>query len=459
MAWMPGTIETDGSGAPIPPQTTISPSSHPRRMTEAVTLRWQRLSGTPGAVRASVVAAALLWAASAVTWTLECLRIHRTDSGLGWDLVTSWRAEQAFVHGSQPYSLADTHHRLFLYPPSSLILMRPIALFSLHGVAVWGLVATAAMTWAAVMISAAALGRRWWGLTAAIVVFALRFAQPVVAELGLENVTVLCTLALAAFFLFAKKDQWVWAAVAIGVTLSIKPLLLPVLVIFVLVRQWRGLAVAVAIPAVLNVVAFAVVTDPSAVFAKLPSLLNRSGTGVQLNSAWVDVLRSFGVPDYATILIRLATVAIVLVAAWWSWQRLDDFVLRVVTTTSLLLIGTYLAGTLSENHFMLTLVPLAMTVILPRSPMRSVAAWLGVLLFMGLTPPGSVLGLDAGANLSAWRAFGMILVVLSVLVTLGRRRSSRSPRTPHDRPSAAGGPELTATTPDSAGAVREALAR
>jgi hypothetical protein len=173
----------------------------------------------------------------------------------------------------------------------------------------------------------------------------------------------------------------------------------------------------------------------------------------------VDVLRSFGVPDYATILIRLATVAIVLVAAWWSWQRLDDFVLRVVTTTSLLLIGTYLAGTLSENHFMLTLVPLAMTVILPRSPMRSVAAWLGVLLFMGLTPPGSVLGLDAGANLSAWRAFGMILVVLSVLVTLGRRRSSRSPGSSNERPSAAGGPELTATTPDSAGAVREALAR
>ena len=80
-----------------------------------------------------------------------------------------------------------------------------------------------------------------------------------------------------------------------------------------------------------------------------------------------------------------------LVAAWWSWHRLDDFVLRVVTTTSLLLIGTYLAGTLSESHFMLTLVPLAMTVVLRRIPDAMVAAWLGVLLFMGLTPPGSVL--------------------------------------------------------------------
>jgi arabinofuranan 3-O-arabinosyltransferase len=283
-----------------------------------------------------------------------------------------------------------------------------------------------------------------------------------VAELGLENVTVVCALALSAFFLFAKKDQWVWAAVAIGVTLSLKPLLLPVLIVFVLVKRWRALAVAIAIPAVLNIVAFAVVADPSAVFAKLPSLLNRSGTGVQLNSAWVDVMRSFGMPDYATILIRLATVAIVLVAAWWSWQRLDDFILRVITTTSLLLIGTYLAGTLSENHFMLTLVPLAMTVILPDSPMRSVPAWVGVLLFMGLTPPGSLLGLDVGANLSAWRAFGMILIVLSVLVTLGRGRlSARSRDTARDRPGAAEGlPKVAGQQqPDADATVREALAR
>ena len=42
----------------------------------------------------------------------------------------------------------------------------------------------------------------------------------------------------------------------------------------------------------------------------------------------------------------------------------------------------------------------------------------------------------------------MILVVLSLLVTLGRRRSSRSPGS-STRPSAAGGPEHTATTPDT----------
>jgi arabinofuranan 3-O-arabinosyltransferase len=366
------------------------------------------------------------WAASAVTWTLLCIRLDRHDTGLGWDLVTSWRAERVFAHGGQPYSLAATDHRLFLYPPSALLVDRPIAALSLREVQVIGLVATAALIWIGVMVASAALGRRWWGLTAAVVVFALRWAQPTVAELGVENVTVLCALALAAFYLFTQKGHWVPAGVAIGLTLSIKPLLLPVLLVFVLARRWRALAVAIAIPAVLNAAAFAVVADPSAVFAKLPSLLNRSGSGVLLNSAWVDVMRIFDMPELATLLVRLATVALAVVGAWWSWQELGDLRLRLITTTSVLLIGTYLAGTLSENHFMLTLVPLAMTVVLPGAPMRWVTGWIGVLLFMGLTPPGSLLGLSTAANLSSFRAFGMTLALLTIVVALGYGRFARS---------------------------------
>jgi hypothetical protein len=55
----------------------------------------------------------------------------------------------------------------------------------------------------------------------------------------------------------------------------------------------------------------------------------------------------------------------------------------------------------------------------------------------------------------------MILVVLSVLVTLCRRRlSDRSTDSSHVRPSAAVSlPEVTAANPDTAGTVREALAR
>lgn len=422
---MPGTIEADGCGASASPQPNPSSGSRTREAPITLKSRCRDFSSSPAGVHLAVVATIALWATSAVTWTLLCLRVDRTDAGLGWDLVTSWRAERAFARGAQPYLLGATDHRLYLYPPSALLVLRPLAALSLHEVQVLGLVATAVMSWAAVMISASVLGRRWWGLTAAVVVFALSWAEPLVAELGLENVTVVCTLALAAFYLLTARGRWMPAGIAIGLTLAVKPLLLAVLLVFVLARKWRALAVTIAIPAVLNAAAFVVVRDPGAVFAKLPSLLNRTGTGALLNSAWVDVMASLGAPDLVTILVRIVTLGAVIVSVWWSWEQIDDSVLSRITITSMLLIGTYLAGTLSENHFMLTLVPLAMTAVIPGSPMRWPSAWVGLLLLMGLTPPGSLLGLNSAANLSVFRAFGMSLVVLSVLAALGSRRAGR----------------------------------
>jgi arabinofuranan 3-O-arabinosyltransferase len=422
MRAMPGTIETDGRGAPARPDWTPSGGSHTKGARRSLNDRWLRFGSARSRATLAGAATIVVWAASALTWALQCLRIDRTDGTLGWDLIASWRAEVVFAHGGQPYSTAATDNRLFLYPPSALLVDRPIAWMSLHQVAVFGLVATALLMWATIMISAAVLGRRWWGLTAGVVVLAVGFAPAMTDELKLTNVTVVCALALALFYLLTVKGHWVTAGVAIGLTLSVKPLLLPVLLVFVLARRWRALAVTVAIPAVLNAAAFLVVKDPGAVFSKLPSLLDRSGSGIFFNSAWVDVMRSFAVPDDVTILVRLVTIVLGLLAAWWSWRRLEDPVLRVITTSSILLIGTYLAGTLSESHFMLTLVPLAMTVVVRASPMRWVTAWIGVLVFMGLTPPGSFLHLNTDANFSAFRAFGMTLVLLTVLGVLASRR-------------------------------------
>ncbi|HXY44356.1 MAG TPA: glycosyltransferase family 87 protein [Acidimicrobiales bacterium] len=426
---MPGTIEGDGRGAPARSRLSASGSTHPPTALSALKGRWQRFRTTATASVVATVATVVAWGAAALTWTLQCLHDSRGGPNLGWDLVTCWRAERVFARGGQPYSLAATGHRLFLYPPSALLVLRPLAELSLHDVQLLGLAATAALMWAAVMISAAVLGRRWWGLAAALVLLALVFAEPLLAELSLENVTIICTFGLVAFYVLATRGHWASAGLVIGLTLAVKPLLLVVLLVFVLARRWRALIVTLAVPAVLNAVAFAVVKDPSEVFSKLPSLLNRSGSGVFLNSAWVDVLRTLGVPDAITILVRLATVALVLVVAWWSWQQLDDTPVRIITTSSVLLIGSYLAGTLSENHFMLTLVPLAMTAVVAGAPMRWLSAWIGVLLLMGLTPPGSLLGLNAPANLSAGRAFGMALVLLTVGAALGYRRlASRKAR-------------------------------
>jgi arabinofuranan 3-O-arabinosyltransferase len=420
---MPGTIETDGPGASERPLPETVPRLDTLPTPAARGARWPRLTATGASSKFTVAATVVMWAASAISWTLTSLRVRNEyGSGLGRDLVTVWRAEVVFAHGGQPYSQAATAHRLYLYPPSSLLVLRPLAVLSLHEVTVLGLAVTAGLAWAMVMITSAALGRRWWGLTSAIVVFALGWAQPMVAELSLENVTVICALALAGFFLLASQDRYIAAGAVIGLSLAVKPLLLPVLLVFVLARKGRALCLAIVIPAVLNAIAFALVSNPNQVWSKLPSLLNRSGIGVELNSAWVGV--AHGLPVGATVLIRLATAAVALAGTWWSWQQIADPATRLVTTTSVLLIGTFLAGTLSENHFMLTLVPLAMTMVVPGAPTRRVACGIGVLLVMGLTPPGSMFGLNSEANLSAFAAFGMALVLVSIVAVLGRHRLS-----------------------------------
>jgi arabinofuranan 3-O-arabinosyltransferase len=388
--------------------------------------------------RAAGTATVLAWLLAAWSW-VGLYRMTDRGSGLGWDLLTTWRAEKVFAHGGAPYAV-----KAFLYPPSCLLLLRPLGSLTRHQLTVGGLVVTLVVAWVSVMLGALALGRKWWGLTAAVTVWLLHFTEAMRGELSLENVTVLGALALTCFYLFALRGHWMAAGAAIGVSLAIKPLLVVVLLVFVLARQWKALALAVAIPAVLNVVGFLVVADPGQVWSKLPSLLNRSGFGINFNSAWVDVVRTLGLPVGVSWLLRLTTVGVALAAALLAWRRCTDERQRLVTTASALLIGSFLAGTLSEYHFMLTLVPLAMTVSIPRSPVRTVTGAVGMIWTMGvLIPPSALLGLNLTANHSAFRAFGMSLVLITTLVLLVRRRPG-AVTTQADRAGTAGSSEAPA---------------
>jgi arabinofuranan 3-O-arabinosyltransferase len=387
-------------------------------MVARLTGRLQGIRAPRPAVGALTLAA---WSLAVFSW-IGLYRLTDRGSGLGWDLLTTWRAERVFAHGGAPYSV-----KAFLYPPSCLLLLRPLGSLTRHQLTVGGLAGTLVIAWVSVMLSAHALGKRWWGITAALTIWLLHFTEAMRGELSLENVTVLGFLALGACYVLALRGHWVAAGTAIGLSLAIKPLLLVVLLVFVLARQWKALVVAVVIPAVLNAVAFGVVADPGQVWSKLPSLLNRAGYGINFNSAWVDVARILGLPVGVSILLRLATVALAVVGALLAWSRLDDPRLQLVTTTSLLLIGSFLAGTLSEYHFMLTLVPLEMTLILRGSPMRTVTGIIGTVWIMGvLVLPKSLLGINTTGNHSVFRAIGMSLVLLTVIVVMVRRGRATS---------------------------------
>ncbi len=380
------------------------------------------------------------WALAVTSWVGLC-RATSNGKGLGFDLLITWRALKLFAHGGAPYSIKG-----FVYPPSCLLLLRPLAALSHHDLVISGLIATALIVWATVPLASATLGLRWWGLTSGLTLWLLHYTESMRGELSLENVSILGALAVTLCCLLAVRDHWLAAGAVVGISLAFKPLLLVVLLLFVIARKWKALAAAVAIPAVLNGVAFLLVANPGQVWSKLPAVLNRVGPGVAFNSAWVDVVRVFGWPDAVSVLVRVVTVALVLVGAWLAWTRVDDTAVRIITTTSVLLIGSYLAGTLSEYHFMLTLVPMAMTIVVARSPMRTVTAVVGTVWVMGLLIlPASWLGIAHDADHSAFRAFGMSLLLLSVIVVLARRTRLRRLFGPASEP----GPAATTPVPIS----------
>jgi arabinofuranan 3-O-arabinosyltransferase len=389
------------------------PEDHPEPSRESST--WQRLRpAAPTAAIAAVTAA--VWVRAVFSW-IDLYRRMDPQTTLGWDLRPTWQAERLFVYGGAPYSV-----KAFVYPPSCLLVLRPLAALTQHQLVTGGLVATEVIGSVCVLLTAVAIGARWWGPTAAVSVLLLTLTGAMRGEMPLENLSILGFLALALFFLFVLRDHWIAAGVVIGLSLSVKPLLVSVLIVFLLARKWKALGFAVGIPVVLNAVSLAILTAPGQVFSKLPTLLNRTGTGVVYNSAWVDVARVLGLPEGATICLRVFTVALVVVATWLSWNRMTDPRLRIITATSVLLIGAFLAGTLSEYHFMLTLVPLGMTVFIPGSPMRSVTGVIGIVWVMDRwAPPTSLLGLSANPNDSVFRAIGMSLLLLTVIGVLARR--------------------------------------
>jgi arabinofuranan 3-O-arabinosyltransferase len=358
-----------------------------------------------------------VWIGAAISWVLLYQKIGR-EPKLGWDLLTPWRAERLFIHGGPPYSVSA-----FVYPPSCLLLLAPLAWLNDHQLIMGGLVATALIACASVLVTARAIGVKLFGPVTAVTVFVLSLVGAMRGEMPLENVSVLEFLAFAVFLLFAIRGRWMAAAIVIGIAIAIKPLLLAVLIMFVLSRRWKALGVALGIPVALNLLSFAFLSAPGQVLSRLPSLFDRTGSGVVYNSAWVDVARLLGLPEGVTVLLRIVTIAMVVAATWLAWTRLSDVRLRVIVSSSVLLIGSFLAGTLSEYHFMLTLVPLFMTIVIARSPVRSVLALVGLVWIMDdFGPPRSWLGLTDNGRDTVFRAIGMGLVLISFIVTLARRR-------------------------------------
>ncbi|MFH7597464.1 glycosyltransferase family 87 protein [Streptomyces racemochromogenes] len=283
-------------------------------------------------------------------------------------LRANWGSDNAFVvkaadallEGVSPYE-----DKRFLYLPSAVLMAVPEAL-----------VPTGVLRWLLPAGMSGLVGLGWW---AALRLFSVpvcsRFAVGGLGLLGLAykpylnlvligNWTAISAAALPVALLFAHRRAWVAAGLVVGLAIACKPMLVPVGLLFVLARRWRGLAVAVAVPVGLSLAGALLMPSPTLFFTKtLPFLFQgQDGYALPWDASPIAVLPRLGVPQPVAVAVAGAGAAAGLWAAWRRWRRPDPQgqgdEQRLVETACMVMLAVFLVSRPSFDHYLLVVLPL-----------------------------------------------------------------------------------------------------
>lgn len=298
---------------------------------------------------------------------------HRTD-----DFVPVYNAALNFLRRLPVYegnlTTVDPH---YLYPPSGTLLMAPLAIIDPER-SRWIFVAFSV---GALILSAYLLVRMFghspksWLFPT--LVFAFFLTESIANTLIFTNSNAFVLLGLVLFLQLMLNRQDLWAGVAIGLTLAFKPVLGPLLLLALLNRQWRVLVTAIGIPVLLTALAWPMSVDPEAFITNMvPYLLE---TRDYYNSSISGNGLYFGISSWLILALRLAFVAMAAFGLWFLYRyyRKSDPLLWLTTSSGILLVTTFLTGSLGQGYYSMLLFPLLLTVLLAGSTVRNWPAWLG----------------------------------------------------------------------------------
>jgi len=306
------------------------------------------------ATRVLLIGAAWLCAAAGAALVLGVSLQHRH---LGQDLAPIYGAGLAARHGRPLYAVPN-----FVYTPVTALLAVPLTVvrFTVVSRLYLGL-EVAVVTAVASVTVARFVPRRWWPVAAGLASAALLVSNLSVHSLWLENASLALTAAALVTVWTFGTDRWLAGCVVLVLSLLIKPLLLPLVLIPLLARRWRELAIAALGGAALLLGSLAVTRGGE----RLPDIARRLLRGsVLVHRASVDNLslngwaHTHGLPPGPILLVRIAVVA---VAAWVCAVQVRSHAVldipRTAALASLLLLATFLAGTLSEIHYLFVVIP------------------------------------------------------------------------------------------------------
>ncbi|WP_374991187.1 glycosyltransferase 87 family protein [Streptomyces sp. LHD-70] len=216
----------------------------------------------------------------------------------------------------------------------------------------------------------------------------------------------------------------------IGAAIAVKPLLVPVLLLFVLARRWRGLALAVLVPAVASGLAALAMPDPAGFFTRtLPFLFSGDDTFVRLYEASPGaVLPRLGVPQAVASAVGLAGAGAGVWIARRRWRcegatgagaGAEAAAGRIAESAVLVMLSAFLVSRPSYDHYLLVVVPLLLAgAVVEGAPARTPWFWLALLPQV----PGFVWPwLEAGERRAFKDAVTLCLLAVTVAVCCARR--------------------------------------
>jgi arabinofuranan 3-O-arabinosyltransferase len=327
-----------------------------------------------------------------ILWPLAILFIiHRsyvlaTNGYITDDYGPVYRAVSNFRRGwdiyNEHFDYVDPH---YLYPPGGTLLMAPFGYLPVDASRWW----FESINCAAIIIAAYFL-IRLFGYTFSSVAYpallvAMFCTESVVNTLVFGNING-CVLLLEVLFFRWILDgkvshQW-WAGVVIGLSLVVKPVLAPLLLLPLLNRQWRAVVTAIAVPVVFNLAAWPLVADPMNFITRtLPyifSIRDYFNSSIQGNGVY------YGLPMWLILLLRIVFALLAVVAIWllYRYYRTRDPLFWFTTSSGVLLIASWLVSSLGQGYYSMMLFPFLMTVVLPNSVIRNWVAWVAVYGFM-----------------------------------------------------------------------------
>ncbi|MGW5441392.1 glycosyltransferase family 87 protein [Nocardia asteroides] len=363
----------------------------------------------------------VLWPLAFVTATdmvvYKAIPGHHTD-----DFKPVYAAITAFLRHEPVYtanlSSVDPH---FLYPPGGTLLLAPLGLMDESTGRTVFLFLNLIAAILAVYLLLRMFGYSLRSPVAPAAYVALFASEALVNTLTFGNVNGLFFLAEVGFLALLLRRRDVAAGLVLGITIAIKPILVPLLLLPAVRKQWPTLAVALSVPVLTTAIAWPLAADPGRYFVhNLPYSLQVRD---YFNSSVSGFATYYGVPAVATLIVRGLLAVTVVVSLWLLYRYYRHRELFFVTTaTGVLLTAEFALSSLGQQYYSMFVFPFLFTVVATSSLLRNWPAWLAIFGFASYETWLLFRWPAFGRDLEYSRAtFGWTLLLIIVFCVLADR--------------------------------------